>query len=179
MMHTNFLVSWIESAEVDSYKKENKQVYIATNESQQLILTCEEVLYPSQSRQSRIPHINVVWIDNGKSEILHQDIIKNGYNIHSTGNIEGDFGPRENVETIYVALITKGKFMSLYPAQVINILAKHFNVIRSSDEKMDLARKILEDKDVEESVLKMVVDLLCESKDYNEFVNFLPKGGLS
>lgn len=178
-MHTNFLVPWIESAEVDSYKKENKQVYIATNESQQLILTCEQVFYPSQSSQSRHPHINVVWIDNGKSEVLYQDIVKNGYNIHSTGNLEGDFGSRENVERIYVVLVNKGKFTNLNPAQVVNILAKHFNVIRSSDKKMDLARKILEGKDVEEDVLKMVVDLLCESKDYNEFVNFVFKGGLS
>lgn len=53
----------------------------------------------------RTPHINLVWIDNGKAEVVYQDIVKNGHITHSTGTIEGDHGPSENIETIWQALL--------------------------------------------------------------------------
>ena len=102
MMNAEFLSTWIESAQVDKYEKEHKRIFVATQDNQQLILTCHQVEYPHGLH----PHINVVLVSDGESELIYQDIVdeKFGQILHSTGSIYGPHTARENVETIFAAL---------------------------------------------------------------------------
>jgi hypothetical protein len=102
-MKAEFLAKWIASANVDHYKneKQNKEVFIATENNKQLVLTCCRVSYPN----GVYAHINIVWIDNGVSKLIYQDILSEGRIVCSTGCIEGDFTARENVEIICLAFL--------------------------------------------------------------------------
>ena len=97
-MTAESLAKWIASAEVDQYTKNNKEVYIATTGNEQLILTCHRVEYPHGLH----PHINIVYINDDTSELLYQDQIT-----HSIGNLDGEHCVRENVETVWVALLLR------------------------------------------------------------------------
>jgi hypothetical protein len=86
-MNIKFLVDWIKSAVIDEYESCNKQVIVATNGNEQLILYRHQVGF------------NIVWLSNGTSELLYQDCSQI---THS--NLAGEDGPRENVETVWCAL---------------------------------------------------------------------------
>lgn len=96
------LALWIRGAVVDKYHSGNKRVYVVTRGNRQLILTSESVQY----QHGLHPHVNMVLIENGKSTLLHQDIIGENYGqiTHSTGNMYGDHTPGENIETIWSTL---------------------------------------------------------------------------
>lgn len=104
-MKAEYLADWIAtpSVRVDKYEKDNKTVVVASEGNKQLIVILERVKYASGYVNS---HINIVWINNGQSDLLYQDILGNQINetIHATGNMDGDHTPRENVETVYSAL---------------------------------------------------------------------------
>jgi hypothetical protein len=104
-MNAEYLATWIDLAKVDKYEHENKQVFVATNVNEQLILTCHRVEYPHGLH----PHVILVWIKDGTSELLYQDILddKFGQMKHSTGNLTGEYTARENIETVWVALVKK------------------------------------------------------------------------
>lgn len=108
-MNADWLAGWIKFADVDKYTNGNKEVYVATKGNEQLILTCQRVAYPPSDML--FPHANIVWIKDGEAELVYQDIIDDVYGQvkHSTGNISGDFGARENVETIWCALYNRAK----------------------------------------------------------------------
>jgi len=102
-MNAEFLAKWIATAEVDHYKniEKNKEVFTATENNKQLILTCCRVSYEN----GIYAHINIVWIDSGVSKLVYQDIVSDGRIIYSTGSIEGEFSARENVELICLAFL--------------------------------------------------------------------------
>ena len=104
-MNIDFLTVWIKSAVVDEYKNGNKQVIIATKGNEQLLLICHRVEYSHGLH----PHVNLIWINNGTSELLYQDIVDATYGqvIHSTGNLEGEHIPSENLETIWRVLLER------------------------------------------------------------------------
>lgn len=99
--NAEYLAEWMLSAKVDRYEGDNKQVFVATKGNEQLIMTCHWVKYS----HGLCPHINIVLIKDGDSELLYQDIIDEKYGEikHGTGNITGNNGIRENIETIWHA----------------------------------------------------------------------------
>jgi len=101
------LAEWVKTAIVDKYESEHKLVLVATKNNEQLILTCNRVLYP----HGRHPHINLVWIKDGISELLHQTIVDEifGQIRYTTGNLSGENCSGENLETVFSSLIMKAK----------------------------------------------------------------------
>ncbi len=99
------LATWIQSAKVDLYEKENKQVFIASKHNEHLIFTSHRVQYPHGLH----PHVNIVWIKDGESVLVSQDILDETYEQikHSTGNLIGDHSHGENIETIWRSLYCK------------------------------------------------------------------------
>lgn len=97
------LARWISTADVQRYGSNGKEVFIATDLNKQLILTCHRVAYP----HGLFPHIKVVWIDTGRVELLYQDMIneQSGQIMGGIGSIQGLHTARENIETIWCALM--------------------------------------------------------------------------
>lgn len=113
-MKAEYLADWIASAkEADMYKKSDRELFIATNYNEQLILTCYRVPYPTLDGFSHSPvaHVNIIWIKDGVSEVLHQDMLDETYGqtTHSIVNLDGEWGSRENLETVYCAFYKRTK----------------------------------------------------------------------
>lgn len=101
------LAKWISTADVQKYSGNGKEVFVATELNKQLILTCHRVAYP----HGLYPHTKVVWIDTGRAELLYQDVVNEltGQILGGIGSITGLHTARENVETIWCALMEASK----------------------------------------------------------------------
>lgn len=105
-----YLKDWIQIAEVESYTKDKKQIFVAKHKNNdQLILTCERVEYRDGYGPDyclTVPHITIVFHQNQKVYLISKDVLseKSGQTTHSTGMVCG-----EDIETIWLALMQRSK----------------------------------------------------------------------
>jgi|SRR5581483_2608596 len=101
-MNKEFLIDWVSKATVDYYENGPKTVYIAKNGNEVLFFFADR--YHPRWR----PKVQIVWLKDGESKVVWQDIERNGDVIHSTGNASDDdynMSSTELIEDLWITLI--------------------------------------------------------------------------
>lgn len=89
-----FLVGWLKSANVAKYENPGKTiVFVAKKDNEELFFSLD------RTKDCGHPDISVIWLKDGETQVVHQDIKQDGEKIHSVGNLWG-----EDLEEICVAL---------------------------------------------------------------------------